>query len=258
MRISDSYNALLLHRISGCGPHAALRKAPKHKGCTMQHAGIELTRHAEIPWQARVNVDGWPNRAGMYFDDPVTKLCIRIVDYPVGSVEPRHVHAGFHATTVLQNRAIVDGLTLRPLDVIIGPSNEPHGPLDYPEGCKLLSAFQGSYFHSEVEQLSGKKEYRLIEQAKLPWRNCGNGIKAKTLVDHGCGDLLVEVLNFAPGASIARHASARLLTALVIEGDVVVGKHKLGVWDFISVPKGMMHGPVSFPAGATLLALSLP
>lgn len=224
----------------------------------MNQQGIAITRHAGIPWQARVNVDGWPNRAGMYFNDDKTGLCIRIVDYPVGSVEPRHVHAGFHATTVLKGRAIVDGLTLQPLDVILGPSNEPHGPLDYPDGCKLLSAFQGSYFHSEVEQLSGKKEYRLIEQGKLPWRDVGNGISAKTLVDHGCGDLLVEVLNFAPGASIARNVCPRLLNALVIEGNPTIGDQILGVWDFITIQKGAENGPITFPGGATLLVMSLP
>src|ERR1700744_5895189 len=77
-------------------------------------AGIEITRLKDIPWEARINVDNWPNRAGMYFNDDETKLCIRLIDYPFGSVEPRHVHAGMHATTVLKNRAIVDGLTLHP------------------------------------------------------------------------------------------------------------------------------------------------
>ena len=50
----------------------------------------------------------------MYYDDRENELCIRLIDYPVGSIEPRHVHAGTHATTVLKGRAIVDGLTLSP------------------------------------------------------------------------------------------------------------------------------------------------
>ncbi len=32
-------------------------------------AGYQLVRVAEIPWEDRVNVDGWPSRAGMYYDD---------------------------------------------------------------------------------------------------------------------------------------------------------------------------------------------
>lgn len=221
-------------------------------------AGIEITRLQEIPWEARVNVDNWPNRAGMYFNDDQTKLCIRLIDYPLGSVEPRHVHAGMHATTVLKNRAIVDGLTLHPLDVVLGPSHEPHGPLDYPEGCMLLSAFQGSYFHSEVEKLSGKKEYRLIQQETLPWTQRDEKCRSKTLVDHGCGRLRVEVLEFQPGAVVPQQRSEQLHNALVFKGGVTVADETLGAWDFMTVRPGVEHGPIGFPLGATLLYFSLP
>ena len=94
---------------------------------------MKIVRFDTIPWEDRMNVDNWPSKAGTYYTNDETELCIRLIDYPFGSVEPRHVHAGCHATTVLKNRAIVDGLTLGPLDVVIGPSNEPHGPLEYPE-----------------------------------------------------------------------------------------------------------------------------
>jgi hypothetical protein len=97
----------------------------------MAEEGLTIVRVKDIPWEARVNVDGWPNRAGMYYDNRDIELCIRLIDYPVGSIEPRHVHDGKHGTTVLKGKALIDGLTLGPLDVILGPSNEPHGPLDY-------------------------------------------------------------------------------------------------------------------------------
>ena len=115
-----------------------------------EKAGFEIVRVKDIPWEDRRNVDNWPSRAGMFCDDQDNQLCIRLIDYPKGSTEPRHVHGGMHATTVLKHHTIVDGVTLRPLDVVLGPSNEPHGPLHYPESCQLLSAFQGSYYHSEV------------------------------------------------------------------------------------------------------------
>src|SRR5215212_3194834 len=130
--------------------------------------GYKIARLAEIPWEDRVNVDGWPSSAGMYYNDVENKLCMRLINYPKGSTEPRHVHGGMHATTVLKGCTVVDGITLQPCDVIVGPSNEPHGPLHYPEGCKLFSAFLGSYFHSEVEKLSAQKEYRLVQAEQLP------------------------------------------------------------------------------------------
>ena len=219
-------------------------------------SGIKIVRGSEIPWEDRKNVDGWPSRAGMYYDDRENELCMRLIDYPVGSIEPRHVHAGAHATTVLKHTAIVDGLTLDPLDVIVGPSNEPHGPLDYQrDGCKLFSVFVGSYYHSEVAQLSSTKHYRLIQSGKIPWQATGtDGMEAKTLVDHGVGRLLLRALRFAPGAKLARPL---MLAALVVEGGAVIDHEQLGEWDFLYVPGGVDRAAIGFPEGATLLAVSL-
>ena len=221
-------------------------------------AGFELVRLAETPWEDRVNVDGWPSRAGMYFDDRENELCMRLIDYPVGSIEPRHVHAGSHATTVLKGRAIVDGLTLGPLDVVLGPSNEPHGPLNYPDGCKLFSVFHGSYYHSEVEQLAAEKHYRLIQSAQIPWEKGGTeGCEMKTLVDRGVGRLLLRALRFAPGAQIAKPARAPFYAALLVEGSAAIEDETLGAWDFIRVSGAAEHAPIRFPNGATLLAVAL-
>jgi hypothetical protein len=219
-------------------------------------SGFKIVRQTEIQWEDRKNVDGWPSRAGMYYDDRENELCMRLIDYPVGSIEPRHVHAGAHATTVLRHTAIVDGLTLGPLDVVVGPSNEPHGPLDYRrDGCKLFSAFVGSYYHSEVAQLSSTKHYRLVQSAKIPWRDAGtDGMEAKTLVDHGVGRLLLQALRFAPGAKLAHPP---MLAALVVEGSAIIEDEKLGEWDFFYVPRGAEHGTISFADGATLLAVSM-
>ena len=221
-------------------------------------SGFQIARVKEIPWEDRLNVDNWPSRAGMYYDDPENQLCIRLIDYPVGSTEPRHVHAGTHATTVLKGRAIVDGLTLGPLDVVLGPGGEPHGPLHYPEGCQLLSAFQGSYYHSEVEHMSTEKRYRLIQSEKIAWEGgAGGAPRTKTLVDHGCGRLLVQVLRYARGATLAADAALSFQSALVVEGGAAIGSEKLGVWDFIRVPDAARHGALAFPDGATLLTLTL-
>jgi len=222
----------------------------------LNKGGFTLVRQAEIPWEDRKNIDGWPSRAGLYYDDRENELCMRLIDYPVGSIEPRHVHAGAHATTVLRHTAIVDGLTLVPLDVVVGPSNVPHGPLDYQrDGCKLFSAFVGSYYHSEVAQLSSTKHYRLVQSGKIPWQaTATGGMEAKTLVDHGVGRLLLQALRFAPGAKLAR---APMLAALVVEGAAVIEDETLGEWDFFYAPRGVEHGTISFPEGATLLAVSL-
>ena len=219
----------------------------------MAEQGLTIVRLADIPWEARVNVDNWPNRAGMYYDNRDLELCIRLIDYPFGSIEPRHVHAGKHGTTVLKGRAIVDGLTLGPLDVILGPSNEPHGPLDYPDGCMLLSAFQGSYYHSEVEKLATEKHYRLIQQAELPWEKQPTGGEVKVLVDHGLDRMLIEAYRFPAGASV----KPRFLAALVVDGAPRVNGETLGKWDFVHRKIDGPSGSMDFPEGGMLLAVTM-
>jgi len=214
---------------------------------------MTIVRVKEIPWEDRINVDNWPSRAGMYFDNRDLELCIRLIDYPVGSVEPRHVHAGMHATTVLKGRAIIDGLTLGPLDVVIGPSNEPHGPLEYPDGCILLSAFQGSYFHSEVETLSSEKQYRLVQHRDIPWQPLEDGGEVKTLVDRGVGRLLLEAFRFPAGAEFV----PEFLAALVVDGAPQVAGETLGTWDFFYRNGDEDVGSVTFPGSATLLAVTM-
>lgn len=216
--------------------------------------GYEIARVDDIPWEDRMNVDGWPSRAGMYCNDVENSLCMRLIDYPVGSTEPRHVHAGTHATTVLKGRTIVDGLTLGPLDVILGPSNEPHGPLHYPEGCQLFSAFVGSYFHSEVETLATEKHYRLIQSAEIAWQSAGAGIQKKTLVDRGCGRVLLQALRADAGSEIG---TPTMLAGIVVYGEAGIEDQRLGPWDFFYAPAGVDHAPLRFPRQSTLLTVTL-
>lgn len=220
-------------------------------------AGYEIVKVAGIPWEDRKNVDGWPSRAGMYWDDRGNELCMRLIDYPVGAIEPRHVHGGAHATTVLKGRAIIDGLTLQQLDVVLGPSNEPHGPLDYPEGCQLFSVFHGSYHHSESERPNTEKHYRLIQSGQVAWQPAGKGRESKTLVDRGVGRVLLQAQRFAPGARFEQPAQRPLLAGIVVEGGAVIGDETLGAWDFFYAPAGGKHGAIAFPKGATLLTVTL-
>jgi hypothetical protein len=154
---------------------------------------------------------------------------------------------------VLKGKAIVDGLTLGPLDVILGPSNEPHGPLNYPDGCMLLSAFQGSYYHSEVEKLSTEKHYRLIQHDKLPWTKLSSGGEVKTLVDHGLDRMLIEAWRFPAGTSI----KPPFLAALVVDGAPEVNGETLDVWDFVYRKVDGPSGEIAFPKGGTLLAITM-
>ena len=60
---------------------------------------VEIIRLNDVQREERVNVDRWPCRAGMYRDDPALSITLRLFDYPMGSTEPGHVHAGTHLMT---------------------------------------------------------------------------------------------------------------------------------------------------------------
>jgi quercetin dioxygenase-like cupin family protein len=217
--------------------------------------GYQIAHVADIPWLDRKGVDGWPSRAGMYYDDRENNLCMRLIDYAHGLTEPRHVHSGSHAAVVLQGHALIDGFTLNPLDIILGPSNEPHGPLVYPKGVKIFSAFQGSYFHTEIEQNTGKSQYRLIHADQMLWQSTAvPGVQVKTLIDHGLGRLLMELFRFEAGAT---WPNPPVLAALVVEGEAVIDGEKLGVWDFSYLPAGAQRGAMKFPREALLLTATM-
>ncbi len=220
--------------------------------------GFDIARFADIPWTHRVRFDGMKSRARIYTDGSDYGLRMTLVDFPVGSTEPRHVHPGTHATAVLKNRALVDGRTLKPLDVILGPGNEPHGPLEYPEGCNLISCFQGSNDHSAVKELSKEKNYRLAFADEIEWRaGAIDGIDEKTLIDRGAGALLMQVWRCAPGTAIAAASRDTLQALLVVDGGIEVAGESLGTWDMLRLPPGSRHGEARFPRGATLLAVTM-
>jgi len=221
-------------------------------------AGFEIVRIADTPWQKRVRFDGRESRFAMYNDDLENGLRMSIVEYPLGSVEPRHVHPGTHATTVVKGRALIDGLELKPLDCILGPSHEPHGPLEYPDSCTLFSCFQGSNDHSAVGELGAERHYRLIQADKLAWEKSESGAgEGKTLVDHGAGRLLLRAVRFAAGATLPRNTHPYMRASLIVTGGAVIDGERFGVWDFLYQRKGVEHGPVHFPEGATLLSVAM-
>jgi hypothetical protein len=110
----------------------------------MNRNGLAVIRLKDVELVDRMNVDNWPVRIGLYYTDPVYGVKVRMIDYENRAIEPRHVHPGKHGTTIARGRVLTEAGTLGPLDVILGPSNEPHGPFEYPDGCNLISFFRGA------------------------------------------------------------------------------------------------------------------
>ena len=77
---------------------------------------MNIVRVATIPWEDRVNVDNWPSRAGMYYNNPKTQLCIRLIDYGLGSTEPVFMPDGFG----IGSRGFTNFIFATPVPVISG------------------------------------------------------------------------------------------------------------------------------------------
>ena len=96
----------------------------------MSESGIKIVRFGDVPWEPR-SEDDWPCLVKRQLFDAERDMTIRIVWYARGAVEPRHVHGGSHAAFLLLGSAEIDGVSLGPWDVVYGPGNHPHGPLDF-------------------------------------------------------------------------------------------------------------------------------
>ncbi len=221
-------------------------------------SGCNIVYASDLQWEERVRFGSKKNRAKTYWHDAENNLYMRLVDQPANSVEPRHVHPGTHATTVLKGRALVDGLTLNTLDVILGPGNEPHGPLEYPDGCQLFSCFQGSNDHAEAKALSTEKHYRLVQSEQIPWdAKAGGALHMKTLVDHGAGRLMLTAMRLSAGFTVPVGSRPHMQAALIVEGSAVIDVETLNAWDFMYMAADVPHGPIHFPHGATLLMVAM-
>lgn len=221
-------------------------------------SGCNIVHHTDLPWEERTRYGGIKHRIKTYWRDAENDLSLRLVDQPAHAVEPRHTHPGTHVSTVLKGLALVDGLTLTPLDVILGAADEPHGPLEYPQGCQLFSLFQGSENHTEAAALSSEKKSRLIQSEQTPWdAKAGGALHMKPLLTEGAGRLMLTAMRLSAGFTVPVGSRPHMQAALVVEGSAVIEDQTLNTWDFMYMAAGVPHGPIRFPDGATLLMVAM-
>lgn len=221
-------------------------------------AGCNIVRVSELSWEERVLYGNNKHRAKTYWHDQENDLTLSLVDQPLQAIEATHAHAGTQVATVLKGSARVSGLTLNPLDVILAPSDEPYGPLAYPDGCQLFSCFQGNNQTTEAHALATEKRYLLIQSEQMPWdAKAGGALHMKTLVASGAGRLMLTAMRLSASFTVPVGSRPHMQAALVVEGSAVIDGETLGTWDFMYMEAGIAHGPISFPTGATLLMVAM-
>ena len=224
-------------------------------------SGCNIVHLTALQWQDRTHNDQPSPRVKTYWHDVDNDLTLRLIDQPANAIVSRQPHIGTHVSTLLKGHALIDGLTLNPMDVIVGPGNEPsgpQGPITYPAGCQLFSCFQGSDAHTEAAALCAAKSYRLIQSEQTPWdAKAGGALHMKSLVADGAGRLMLSAMRLSAGFTVPVGSRPHLQAALVVDGSAVVDGEVLGPWDFMYMAAGVAHGPIHFPNGATLLMVAM-
>jgi anti-sigma factor ChrR (cupin superfamily) len=99
----------------------------------------------ELDWQddSDVLALGHGVQVKVYYHDPGTGHTDMLIKFPPGYTEPEHAHESEHSVVVLEGLQIVRGEHMRPGDSVFAPSQVPHGPFEYPEGCVVFASFRG-------------------------------------------------------------------------------------------------------------------
>ena len=223
--------------------------------------GLRLYHVGDYEWQTRDRSSGWSSKTGVYLRDETAGLVLRLAEWPVGATEPVHTHPGTHATTVLSGRVLADGVELAPLGIILGYGNQPHGPLEFPDGAFILSALQddqGGHVHTAVDDSGIVPDNCAIPTDGIPWQPHAEGFESKTLIDGVLDRLTISALRFPPGSSFGQAPPTGFRAMMIFEGSAVIEKERLSVWDLISFDPGVEHSLVEFPQGATLIVWTMP
>jgi quercetin dioxygenase-like cupin family protein len=95
-----------------------------------------------------------------------------------------------------------------------------------------------------------------IRAADMQWVTAGPGIEVKVLrADHERRDQTV-LIRMQPGAVVVGHPHTQDEECWVLEGEVLIGSHRLGQGDMHVARAGAVHAAIHAPGGALLMIRS--
>ena len=127
-----------------------LREGPKWES-ESAGTGQETERYAviydkDMEWDevAPTKILTQPKGGGakIYISNPALNLTVLRRKFPLGYVEPEHVHKSWHSGIVMKGRQCVSGIERYPGDYGFG-WDEPHGPFECPDGCEVFAVMVG-------------------------------------------------------------------------------------------------------------------
>jgi hypothetical protein len=112
------------------------------------NASLIIKHVGDEPWESAERFGFPPGpECRVYADGARDGFMAILGRMPAGFVEPEHVHEDVdHWCVVLEGEMHLAGEVLRPGDYFHAPAGVPHGPLEYPVGCTVVTTVRGSAF----------------------------------------------------------------------------------------------------------------
>jgi quercetin dioxygenase-like cupin family protein len=95
-----------------------------------------------------------------------------------------------------------------------------------------------------------------VRGPSVPWQPAWEGVWLRVLRRDSSRNLQVTLLRIEPGGCLPAHAHTKEEECTVLEGEVLIGTHRLRKGDFHLVHPGARHPDITSPTGALLLVRS--
>jgi anti-sigma factor ChrR (cupin superfamily) len=97
---------------------------------------------------------------------------------------------------------------------------------------------------------------RTVRAASGTWNPLAPGITVKLLrIDHDAGNM-TAFIRMEPGSTFGAHQHTQSEECLVLEGEILIGAHRLNAGDMHVADAGTEHAMVTSPRGALMLVRS--
>jgi len=92
-----------------------------------------------------------------------------------------------------------------------------------------------------------------VRAEEVPWHEQWPGVWVRVLKRDVAADLQIALIRVEPGGRVPGHTHRKDEECLVLEGEILIGTHRLGAGDLHIARAGGHHPEVSSPCGALVM-----
>jgi anti-sigma factor ChrR (cupin superfamily) len=105
-----------------------------------------------------------------------------------------------------------------------------------------------------LSRLEGRRRATFtVRAADGEWRPLAPGVTLKLLRHDTAAQRMTAYIRMEPGASLEPHDHAQTEECLILEGEIFIGRHRLGRGDAHVARAGTSHDCITSPRGALML-----